>query len=170
MCIIVAVELSKFNSDELSALYSGTYCRFDYKEEAIKPKIWIESELDIEDSEEYEHIATYYLPFSPSGELTKLGEKLEEAMVNISGCDGDARSRLCGVNGVMCFSVKFNEFDEPIVIDTDGKDIQFESLLNKKFFGRCKISIGGFTKLPNYFDDGLDLLISDVRVEQIILK
>ena len=170
MCIKMAVELSKFNSDELSALYSGTYYGFDYKEEAIKPKIWIELELDIEDSEEYEYIATYCLTFSPSEELIKLGEKLEEAMINISGCDGDARSGLCGVNGVPCFSVKFNEFDEPIVIDTDGKVIQFVSLLNKEFFGRCKISTGGFTKLPNYFDDGLDLLISDVRVEQIISK
>ena len=120
MCIKMAVELSNFNSDELSALYSGTCYRFDHKEEAIKPKIWIESELDIEDSEQYEHIATYCLTFSPSEELTKLGEKQEEAMINISGCD-NARSGLCGVNGVTCFSAKFSEFDELIVIDTEGK-------------------------------------------------
>ena len=58
--------------------------------------------------------------------------------------------------------VEFDEGDEAIVIDVNGKVIPFKSLFRKDSYGRCKLSTEGFFKRDDYME-------AHVIVEEIIL-
>ena len=128
---------TKLDFNELCGNNRGVYYKFMYGNDMVKPKIWIESEFYVDDLEFHENFPTYHLTFSPNEELTNLGEKLDEAMKRIAKCDKSDRSGLCDCAKEVCFAVEFDEGDEAIVIDVNGKVILFKSLFMKDSYGRC---------------------------------
>ena len=84
-------------------------------------------------------------------------------MKRIAKYDKRARSGLCDCAKEVCFAVEFDEGDEAIVIDANGKVIPFKSLFRKDSCGRCKLSIEGFFERDDYME-------AHMIVEQIILS
>ena len=145
----MAVELSKFDSNELEGYKEGIYFQLRYG-----CKIWIESGFDIDDS-----IDGYGFTFSPDKALINFDEQLEKVMRRITNCNKKVRINLCDVGD----DVRFEEGDEPIVKVSNNKIIPFSQLVNAKSYGRCKLSIEGFCITDNYIEP-------IIKLEEIVLK
>ena len=78
----MAVELSKFDFNELEGHKEGTYFQLRYG--WVKPKIWIKSGFDIDDDDDGFLINGYVFTFSPNEALINFDEELEKAMRRIT--------------------------------------------------------------------------------------
>ena len=76
----MAVELSKFDSNELEGYKKGIYFQLRYG--WVKPKNWIGSGFDIDD--DGFSIDGYVFTFSPNEALINFDEELEKAMRRIT--------------------------------------------------------------------------------------
>ena len=75
----MAVELSKFEFNELEGHKKGIYFQLRYR--WVKPKIWIESGFDVDNRFSTDG---YVFTFSPNEALINFDEELEKAMRKIT--------------------------------------------------------------------------------------